>query len=103
MFQATRCSDCGQGLDLPAVHFLCKHSFHQKCLKTGGPGQEDLEPECPKCARENDVIRKMRESQRASAERHDLFQADLETSQDRFAKVAEWFSRGVVDAASARE
>ncbi|KAK7229197.1 hypothetical protein V2G26_001367 [Clonostachys chloroleuca] len=43
VFQATRCSDCGQGLDLPAVHFLCKHSFHQRCLRN----VEDREPNAP--------------------------------------------------------
>lgn len=103
VFQATRCSDCAQGLDLPAVHFLCKHSFHQRCLRTGVPGAGYDNVECPKCAGENDVIRKMRESQRASAERHELFKTDLERSEDRFAKVAEWFSRGVIDVGSLRE
>lgn len=93
VFQATRCSDCGQGLDLPAVHFLCKHSFHQRCLRGG----EDGGGECPKCAGENDMIRKMREGQRERAEKHDLFKGDLEGSEDRFATVAEWFSRGVMD------
>jgi len=29
-FNATRCSACGKPLTLPTVHFLCKHSFHQK-------------------------------------------------------------------------
>ena len=98
VFQATRCSDCGQGLDLPAVHFLCKHSFHQRCVRgaTGEDGGED-KAECPKCAAENDVIRKMREGQRQRAERHELFKGDLEGSEDRFGTVAEWFSRGVMD------
>lgn len=96
VFQATRCSDCGQGLDLPAVHFLCKHSFHQRCLRGGGEGDEGVE--CPTCARDNEMIRKMREGQKARAERHELFKGDLEGSDDRFATVAEWFSRGVMDA-----
>ena len=32
VFQARRCSSCAAPLDLPTVHFLCKHSFHQRCL-----------------------------------------------------------------------
>lgn len=93
VFQATRCSDCGQGLDLPAVHFLCKHSFHQRCLRTAGDG--DLE--CPKCAGDNDLVRKMREGQRQAAQKHDLFLGSLEASNDRFGTISEWFSRGVMD------
>ncbi|KAH7320829.1 hypothetical protein B0I35DRAFT_427861 [Stachybotrys elegans] len=95
VFQATRCADCGQGLDLPAVHFLCKHSFHQRCLRGGA---RDGDVECPKCAGDNEVIRKMREAQRERASRHDLFKADVEASDDRFARIADWFSRGVMDA-----
>jgi hypothetical protein len=30
VFQVTRCSSCGMPLDLPTVHFMCKHSFHQR-------------------------------------------------------------------------
>ena len=100
VFQATRCSDCGQGLDLPAVHFLCKHSFHQRCLRGGGGGggEEDGEKlECPQCAGGNDLIRKMREEQRKAAGKHELFKADLEGSEDRFGTIAKWFSRGVMD------
>ncbi|PHH89589.1 hypothetical protein CDD83_5702 [Cordyceps sp. RAO-2017] len=95
VFQATRCADCGQGLDLPAVHFLCKHSFHQRCLRGGG---DEDEMECPKCAGENEVIRKMRAAQRETSAKHELFRGDLEGSEDRFATMAEWFSRGVMDA-----
>ncbi|CAM1510528.1 Fc.00g008630.m01.CDS01 [Cosmosporella sp. VM-42] len=96
VFQATWCSDCSQRLDLPAVHFLCKHSFHQRCVRNG---DKEGEAECPKCAGENDLIRKMRESQRERAGKHELFKADLENSEDRFNTVADWFSRGVMDVA----
>ncbi|KAG6190410.1 hypothetical protein E4U36_002893 [Claviceps purpurea] len=106
VFQATRCSDCGQGLDLPAVHFLCKHSFHQRCLRGGGgggggggTGEEDRgdDVECPQCKGGNDLIRKMREEQRKAAMKHDLFRAELEGSEDRFGTVAKWFGRGVME------
>ncbi|RBA11298.1 hypothetical protein FPRO05_04471 [Fusarium proliferatum] len=98
VFQATWCSDCSQRLDLPAVHFLCKHSFHQRCVRNGG---NDDDAECPKCAPENDMIRKMREGQKERAGKHDLFKMDLENSEDRFSTLAEWFSGGVMDGQSA--
>lgn len=107
VFQATRCSDCGQGLDLPAVHFLCKHSFHQRCLRGGGGGgggeDGDSDVECPQCSGGNDLIRKMREEQKKAAEKHDLFAADLENSEDKFGTIAKWFGRGVMDVAHSDE
>jgi hypothetical protein len=33
VFNVTRCSRCGGQLDLPSVHFMCNHSFHQpRCV-----------------------------------------------------------------------
>ena len=34
LFQSTQCSQCGGPLDLPSVHFMCKHSFHQRSAST---------------------------------------------------------------------
>ncbi|KXX75148.1 Vacuolar protein sorting-associated protein 11 [Madurella mycetomatis] len=96
VFQATRCAQCTQQLELPVVHFLCKHSFHQRCLRGGlATGQE---AECPLCARDNATIRALKKSQEDNAERHELFKDDLERSEDRFRTVAEWFGRGVMSA-----
>lgn len=30
VFHVLRCSECGGQLDLPRVHFMCNHSFHQR-------------------------------------------------------------------------
>lgn len=94
IFQASRCAECGQGLDLPTVHFLCKHSFHEGCLRGGrGDGAE-----CPKCATGNDMIRKIRKGQQDEVNKHELFKSALAGSDDRFGTIAEWFSHGVMDA-----
>ena len=95
VFQATRCAQCMGSLELPAVHFLCKHSFHQRCLRGGGAGGGEGE-ECPVCARDNATIRALKKSQEENAERHELFKDDLERSEDRFKTVSEWFGRGVM-------
>ncbi len=34
LFHATQCSQCNGPLDLPSVHFMCKHSFHQRSAPT---------------------------------------------------------------------
>jgi len=33
IFQNNRCSACAATLELPASHFLCMHSFHQRCVE----------------------------------------------------------------------
>ncbi|KAK4444048.1 vacuolar protein sorting-associated protein 11 [Podospora aff. communis PSN243] len=97
--KATRCGQCTLPLELPTVHFLCKHSFHQRCLPNGGAASDDgVEVECPLCARDNATIRALKKGQAEHAERHELFKADLEASEDRFRTVAEWFGRGVMTA-----
>jgi tetratricopeptide (TPR) repeat protein len=99
-FSATRCSKCGSTLDLPTVHFLCKHSFHQRCLNV--PDHEDVQNtdiECPLCAPQNRIIQQTRQAQEESAGRHELFTESLRmTERDRFGIVGEWFGRGVMSA-----
>ena len=92
VFQTRRCAACGRALDLPTVHFLCKHSFHQNCLnEVNGEAAE-----CPKCAAANNNIRAFRKAQEDSAERHDMFQDALQRSRDKFGTISEFFGRGVM-------
>lgn len=30
IFQCARCSACNHQLELPSVHFMCQHSYHQQ-------------------------------------------------------------------------
>ena len=99
-FSATRCSACGMTLDLPTVHFLCKHSFHQRCLNIAD-GQDVDEIECPKCAQQNETIRQIREAQIKSAGRHEFFAQELNGSSDKFGTISTWFGRGVMDVQTA--
>ncbi|KAK4999637.1 Vacuolar protein sorting-associated protein 11 [Elasticomyces elasticus] len=102
-FSGTRCSTCGMALDLPTVHFLCKHSFHQRCLNVGGVEVEGEEAECPICAPGNATVRAIRRAQEESAGRHELFLDALGRSGDRFGTVSEWFGRGVMSVPAAVE
>lgn len=97
VFQTRRCSACGRSLDLPTVHFLCKHSFHQSCLNE----VEGREAECPKCAPTNNNIRAFRKAQEDSADRHDMFRNALAGSRDKFGTISEFFGRGVMTAPAA--
>lgn len=91
MFQSRRCMSCGGSLDLPTVHFLCKHSFHQRCLD-----RVDEDAECPVCKPQNATIKAIRKRQVESADQHDLFKNELQRSKDRFALISEFFGRGVM-------
>ncbi|KAF8498332.1 hypothetical protein JB92DRAFT_3084586 [Gautieria morchelliformis] len=87
-FQATRCSACGGQLDLPSVHFMCKHSYHQRCVA-------DHETECPNCAQSHGVIREIRRNNERLADQHDLFLGDV--AERGFNAVAAGFGRGVLN------
>ncbi|KAI1844197.1 hypothetical protein JX266_009681 [Neoarthrinium moseri] len=97
VFQSQRCPGCGGAPELPAVHFLCKHSFHQRCLKQSANGSET---ECPMCASNNMAVRAMKRSQEERADRHDLFKDALDKGKgdERFKTVAQWFGQGVMSA-----
>lgn len=99
VFQATRCKICSTPLELPAVHFLCKHSFHQRCLSTDDD-VENENVECPICSPQNQTVRAIRRAQVESAERHDMFTEALKRGRDGFAVISEWFGRGVMGVTS---
>ncbi|KAG2351149.1 hypothetical protein BDR07DRAFT_1476106 [Suillus spraguei] len=66
VFSVTRCSQCSGQLDLPSVHFMCNHSYHQRCLL-------DHETECPLCVRQHGVIQEIRRNNERMADQHELF------------------------------
>ncbi|XP_062520596.1 vacuolar protein sorting-associated protein 11 homolog [Corticium candelabrum] len=90
VFQPTKCHYCTNLIELPAVHFLCGHSYHQSCLEAA-----ESESECPLCAEKNrDILDKIR-SQEHGRELHEEFHRELSQSIDRFSVVAKYFGRGV--------
>jgi len=97
-FSATRCSSCGTPLDLPVVHFMCKHSFHERCLNVAPGMEEEEDVECPICASQNATVKAIKRAQDESADRHDLFLDALGRSSDKFGTISEWFGRGVMRA-----
>ncbi|KAJ3715949.1 hypothetical protein DFJ43DRAFT_838133 [Lentinula guzmanii] len=86
VFHVTRCSTCGGQLDLPSIHFMCNHSYHQRCLP-------DNDAECPNCAREHGVIREIRRNNEQLADQHDLFVSEVQ--EGGFKALANAFSRGL--------
>ncbi|KAK9461542.1 uncharacterized protein V1516DRAFT_648670 [Lipomyces oligophaga] len=92
VFQATRCASCGAALDLPTVHFMCKHSYHRRCLN-----EVNENTECPQCAPNNATIRAIRRAQDEMADRHDVFKQSLDESETKFKVISEFFGKGVME------
>ncbi|KAK2460209.1 hypothetical protein APHAL10511_007800 [Amanita phalloides] len=88
VFHVTRCSACSGQLDLPSVHFMCDHSYHQRCL-----GEHDTE--CPSCVREHSLIREIRRNNERLAEHHDVFVHQVK--ENGFDAVAAAFGSGVLN------
>ncbi|KAG2070492.1 hypothetical protein BDR04DRAFT_1099977 [Suillus decipiens] len=88
VFSVTRCSQCSGQLDLPSVHFMCNHSYHQRCLL-------DHETECPLCVRQHGVIQEIRRNNERMADQHELFLADVQDN--GFKAVASGFGKGVLN------
>jgi hypothetical protein len=96
IFQLTQCSYCNKQLDLPAVHFMCMHSYHQRCLEN---------EECARCANKNkEYLQNMRSKQKnkltgqrgeditlTEEEKHDSFFKMLENAKQGFETVAKQF------------
>ena len=53
VFQATKCSGCNHQLELPSVHFLCGHSYHQHCFESYNA---ESDSDCPLCLPENRFV-----------------------------------------------
>ncbi|XP_010244136.1 PREDICTED: vacuolar protein-sorting-associated protein 11 homolog isoform X1 [Nelumbo nucifera] len=93
IFQLSKCTACTFTLDLPAVHFMCMHSFHQRCLG-------DNEKECPECAPEYRSVLEMKRSLEQNAKDQDRFFQQVKNSKDGFSVIAEYFGKRVVSKTS---
>ncbi|KAJ3671703.1 hypothetical protein LUZ60_007782 [Juncus effusus] len=89
IFQLSKCTTCTFTLDLPAVHFMCMHSFHLRCLG-------DNEKECPECASEYRQLAEEKMRLEQNGRDHDVFFRMLRGSKDGFGVVAEYFGKGIV-------
>ncbi|XP_022189804.2 vacuolar protein sorting-associated protein 11 homolog [Nilaparvata lugens] len=90
-FQGSRCSACNNQLELPSVHFLCQHSFHQHCFQS----YADHENECPECLPNNKQIFDVIKAQAQNSDLHETFHSQLERADDGFSLVADYFGRGI--------
>ncbi|KAK7382808.1 hypothetical protein VNO80_01897 [Phaseolus coccineus] len=89
IFQLSKCTACTFTLDLPAVHFMCMHSFHLRCLG-------DNEKECPECAPEYRSVLEMKRNLEQNSKDQDRFFHQVKSSKDGFSVIAEYFGKGII-------
>lgn len=96
VFQAIKCSSCGQTLELPSVHFFCNHSFHHHCFQT-----LDLGNDCPLCLPDNEQILKLIKSRENNNDLQAQFQEQLaRTDSDVIAIISNYLSKGLFGTSS---
>ncbi|KMS98344.1 hypothetical protein BVRB_4g093580 [Beta vulgaris subsp. vulgaris] len=89
IFQLSKCTKCTFTLDLPAVHFMCMHSYHLHCLG-------DNEKECPECAPEYRSVLEMKRSLEQNSKDQDQFFQKVKSSKDGFSVIADYFGKGII-------
>lgn len=88
IFQVTKCSTCKSPLDLPAMHFVCKHSYHLRCMG-------ENEKECPLCALEYKTMFGTRNNQLEESSDNKKFFQKIKESNGDFSVVAEYFGKNI--------
>ncbi|XP_076626733.1 vacuolar protein sorting 11 [Colletes latitarsis] len=91
IFQGSRCSGCHHQLELPSVHFMCQHSYHQHCFQS----YSENENECPVCLPNNKKLLDIIKTQEQSKDLNEIFHRLLNRADDPFSLVADYFGRGV--------
>ncbi|XP_057664940.1 vacuolar protein sorting-associated protein 11 homolog [Diorhabda carinulata] len=87
----SRCAACHHSLDLPTIHFLCGHSFHQHCFQSFC----DDDHTCPTCQPENKALVELLKAREYDKDLHETFHSQLEKAHDGFSVVADYLSMGV--------
>jgi hypothetical protein len=102
IFQLTNCTFCNSQLDLPASHFMCGHSYHQRYLFYFNFFQNRClsdTDECYKCSKKNKEVYLMKKKFEESSNQHEQFFKQFKSSKPHngFSVVTEYFGRGIFD------
>ncbi|CAH1714238.1 vacuolar protein sorting-associated protein 11 homolog [Aphis gossypii] len=93
VFQGLRCSACNNQLELPSVHFMCQHSYHQHCFQAFSESDDD----CPACTPNNKQIMDIIRTQGQIKDYNSEFHNQLERATDCFSLISEYFGRCLFD------
>eukprot|EP00172_Hildenbrandia_rubra_P003858 Plantae.Rhodophyta-Hildenbrandia_rubra.ctg673.p1 GENE.Plantae.Rhodophyta-Hildenbrandia_rubra.ctg673~~Plantae.Rhodophyta-Hildenbrandia_rubra.ctg673.p1 ORF type:complete len:990 (+),score=158.70 Plantae.Rhodophyta-Hildenbrandia_rubra.ctg673:93-3062(+) len=91
MVRAT-CALCDAQLDIPCVHFFCKHSYHIGCISKSDRVEDKAEgkEECPMCSDEEEQIQSRRANIARNNKNHEAFFQALATSKDGLSVIMDY-------------
>lgn len=90
-FRGSLCDACHQPLSFPGLFFLCKHAFHQDCVRSFSETEKD----CMMCRKKNSQLLDLIHMQSDRNKNDHEFNNNLESSHDPFSIISEKFSRGL--------
>uniref|UniRef100_A0A158Q8K7 Vacuolar protein sorting-associated protein 11 homolog n=1 Tax=Elaeophora elaphi TaxID=1147741 RepID=A0A158Q8K7_9BILA len=95
IFQMNKCSACDTSLQLPAIHFLCKHSYHAHCLES----YSEKADHCPACIRDsfNERIRSGKGQDFSTHDAYIQFQNEVNESVDCMTLISSYIGNGLFD------
>lgn len=90
-FRGSLCDACHQPLVLPALFFLCKHSFHQECIRS----YSETEKDCMVCRKKNSQLQDLMHKQNEIRNKNNVFKDQLNSSPEPFSVIASYYGRGL--------
>ncbi|KAL5288344.1 VPS11 family protein [Megaselia abdita] len=90
-FGNTFCNACNQPLTLPSIYYICRHAFHQDCVKNYSANEKD----CSVCMKDNLHLNELIQRSTSHVEEHDSFHNVLDRSKDHLQVLSQYFSRGL--------
>ncbi|KAG0142163.1 hypothetical protein CROQUDRAFT_662915 [Cronartium quercuum f. sp. fusiforme G11] len=88
VIQTSRCGICLNTLDSIIIHFMCQHSFHQRCLG------ENVK-ECIICKASHELIRKVQRRESSLVESKGFIE-EVGVAEDSFNYIAGAFAKGLL-------
>lgn len=90
-FRGSLCEACHQPLNLPSLFLLCKHSYHQDCIRSFSESGKD----CTVCKKINAVLLDKMHFPNETLKENHVFKSQIDETHEPFAIVAEYFSQGL--------
>nr|CAD2184080.1 unnamed protein product [Meloidogyne enterolobii] len=94
VFQVSKCAVCNNPLQVPSIHFLCRHSYHANCFESYSGNSPDQCPACTVSARKNTKEQGTSTVKQPKQLVYQQFKNELENCPDAMALISEYIASG---------